>query len=251
MDQIKTGKFIADERKKKGYTQRQLAEQLGISDKTISKWERGNGLPDVTMLQGICEVLHINANELLGLAGWEMVENHDSSMAQEIRENLIAEPLCIEFGSGWIPCFSEGLQTDYVNLCRKNLARRTGMLMPVIRIRDNISLPELGMRIKVYDEIVFEREYDEIAENAYEKIIDQATAVCEAHYARILNKQLVKVLVENVREQYPGAADDLIPEKISYYQVLKRLRSVVTQQGQIRDLLHILEEMEEELTHAG
>lgn len=41
MDQIKTGKFIADERKKKGYTQRQLAEQLGISDKTISKWERG------------------------------------------------------------------------------------------------------------------------------------------------------------------------------------------------------------------
>lgn len=43
MDQIKTGKFIADERKKKGYTQRQLAEQLGISDKTISKWERGNG----------------------------------------------------------------------------------------------------------------------------------------------------------------------------------------------------------------
>lgn len=40
MDQIKTGKFIADERKKKGYTQRQLAELLGISDKTISKWER-------------------------------------------------------------------------------------------------------------------------------------------------------------------------------------------------------------------
>ena len=118
-------------------------------------------------------------------------------------------------------------------------------------VPENISLPELGMRIKVYDEIVFEREYDEIAENAYEKIIDQTTAVCEAHYARILNKQLVKVLVENVREQYPGAADDLIPEKISYYQVLKRLRSVVTQQGQIRDLLHILEEMEEELTHAG
>ena len=47
MDQIKTGKFIADERKKKGYTQRQLAEQLGISDKTISKWERGNGFPEI------------------------------------------------------------------------------------------------------------------------------------------------------------------------------------------------------------
>ena len=51
MDQIKTGKFIADERKKKGYTQRQLAERLEISDKTISKWERGNGFPEISLLQ--------------------------------------------------------------------------------------------------------------------------------------------------------------------------------------------------------
>lgn len=41
MDQIKIGKFIADERKRKGYTQKQLSEKLAISDKTISKWERG------------------------------------------------------------------------------------------------------------------------------------------------------------------------------------------------------------------
>ena len=41
MDQIKIGKFIADERKRKGYTQKQLAEKLGKSDKSVSKWERG------------------------------------------------------------------------------------------------------------------------------------------------------------------------------------------------------------------
>lgn len=41
MDQVKIGKFIADERKIKRYTQKQLSEKLGISDKTISKWERG------------------------------------------------------------------------------------------------------------------------------------------------------------------------------------------------------------------
>lgn len=44
MDQIKIGKFIAEERKKKSYTQKELAEKLGISDKTISKWERGGSL---------------------------------------------------------------------------------------------------------------------------------------------------------------------------------------------------------------
>lgn len=41
MDQVKIGKFISDERKEKGYTQKQLSELLGISDKTISKWECG------------------------------------------------------------------------------------------------------------------------------------------------------------------------------------------------------------------
>ena len=97
---------ISRARQDRGMTQEAFATRLGVMPQAVSRWERGNGLPDVTMLQGICEVLHINANELLGLAGWEMVENHDSSMAQEIRENLIAEPLCIEFGSGWIPCFS-------------------------------------------------------------------------------------------------------------------------------------------------
>ena len=50
MDQIKIGRFIADERKRKGYTQKQLSEKLGISDKTISKWERGNGFPEVSLL---------------------------------------------------------------------------------------------------------------------------------------------------------------------------------------------------------
>ena len=48
MDQIKIGGFIAEERKRKGYTQKILSEKLGISDKTISKWERGNGFPEVS-----------------------------------------------------------------------------------------------------------------------------------------------------------------------------------------------------------
>lgn len=48
MDQIKIGKFIAERRKSKKLTQKQLAEKLSISDKTISKWECGNGLPEVS-----------------------------------------------------------------------------------------------------------------------------------------------------------------------------------------------------------
>ena len=57
MDQIKIGRFIADERKRKGYTQKQLSEKLEISDKTISKWERGNGFPEVSLLLPLCNEL--------------------------------------------------------------------------------------------------------------------------------------------------------------------------------------------------
>ncbi len=65
MDQLKTGKFIAEMRKSKGLTQKQLADALLISDKTVSKWECGNGLPEVSLMLPLCELLGITVNELL------------------------------------------------------------------------------------------------------------------------------------------------------------------------------------------
>ena len=65
MDQIKTGKFISALRKEKGLTQLQLADILSISDKTVSKWERGAGLPEVSLILPLCEALGISVNELL------------------------------------------------------------------------------------------------------------------------------------------------------------------------------------------
>ncbi len=65
LDQVKTGKFIAQLRKEKGLTQKELADSLGISDKAVSKWETGNGMPDVSLMQSICEIFDININELL------------------------------------------------------------------------------------------------------------------------------------------------------------------------------------------
>lgn len=65
MDQLKTGKFIAQRRKNKSLTQRQLAEKLGVSDKAVSKWECGNGLPEVSLMMPLCDILGISVNELL------------------------------------------------------------------------------------------------------------------------------------------------------------------------------------------
>ena len=65
MDQIRIGKFIAETRKSRNLTQRQLADALSISDKTISKWECGKGLPEVSLMLPLCAVLDITVNDLL------------------------------------------------------------------------------------------------------------------------------------------------------------------------------------------
>ncbi len=65
MDQQKIGAFIAECRRKRGYTQLQLSEMLGITDRAISKWETGKSLPDASIMLKLCEILKITVNELL------------------------------------------------------------------------------------------------------------------------------------------------------------------------------------------
>lgn len=89
MDQIKIGKFIAEMRKQKGLTQRQLAETLLISDKTVSKWETGRGLPEVSLMMPLCEILDINVNELL--SGERLAEEAYKQKAEENMMNLVKE----------------------------------------------------------------------------------------------------------------------------------------------------------------
>lgn len=83
MDYIKIGKFIFERRKEKKLTQAKLAEMLFVSEKTVSKWENGNGLPDTMLLPKLCEVLEVNINELLS------GEKLDSSAYQQNAENNI------------------------------------------------------------------------------------------------------------------------------------------------------------------
>ncbi|QOR36791.1 helix-turn-helix transcriptional regulator [Clostridium sp. 'deep sea'] len=65
MNSAKTGTFISTLRKQKSLTQKQLAEQLGITDKAISKWERGLGYPDIETVLPLAKALGVTANEIL------------------------------------------------------------------------------------------------------------------------------------------------------------------------------------------
>ena len=84
MDLIKIGTYIAGKRKALGMTQKQLAEQLGMSDKSVSKWERGICLPDVALYAELCQILGISINEFF--AGEDIAKE---DLVQKSEENII------------------------------------------------------------------------------------------------------------------------------------------------------------------
>ncbi len=84
MDLNKIGNFISECRKEKGYSQVELASRLNISNKTVSKWERGNGFPDVSLLMPLCEELNVSVNELLSGEKLQEEEYH-----KKAEENLV------------------------------------------------------------------------------------------------------------------------------------------------------------------
>lgn len=65
MDQEKIGKFIAYMRREKKITQNELAEKLGVTDRSVSNWENGKNMPDLSLFKPLCEILNISINELL------------------------------------------------------------------------------------------------------------------------------------------------------------------------------------------
>lgn len=84
MDQIKIGKFIATCRKKQNLTQMQLAEMLNITDRAVSKWERGKAMPDSSIMLDLCDILKISVNDLLS---GEVISMNQYN--QELEKNLL------------------------------------------------------------------------------------------------------------------------------------------------------------------
>ena len=85
MDQIKIGRFIAECRKKQNLTQMQLAEELEITDRAVSKWENGKSMPDSSIMLDLCGLLKISVNDLLN-GEVVIMENYNEKTEQLLLE---------------------------------------------------------------------------------------------------------------------------------------------------------------------
>lgn len=84
MDQIKIGKFIAQIRKERNMTQLDLANMLGVTDRAISKWENGRGMPEISLIKPLCDALSISVNELFS---GERISNEQ--LTDKAEENIV------------------------------------------------------------------------------------------------------------------------------------------------------------------
>ena len=89
MNQIKIGKFIAECRKMVNLTQIQLADKLGITDKAISKWERGIAMPDSSLMLELCDILGISVNELLN--GEKIIMENNNQKNEQLLLDMAKE----------------------------------------------------------------------------------------------------------------------------------------------------------------
>lgn len=173
MNQIITGQFIKECRKEKGLTQEQLAEKLSVSPKTVSKWECGNGLPDVSLMLPLCNELGITVNELLSgckIASEnyrEKAEENLISALKERKENkkkIILEVIiaCISVLSGTLLCgltviLDMPLNLRIILICVGLTVLVTGVVVCCVMDRDtgyfecpkckNLFVPSLGAYI--------------------------------------------------------------------------------------------------------
>ena len=89
MNQIKIGRFIAECRKKVNLTQMQLAEKLDITDKAVSKWERGVAMPDTSIMLELCDILCISVNELL--SGEKIIMENSNQKNEQLLLDMAKE----------------------------------------------------------------------------------------------------------------------------------------------------------------
>lgn len=130
MDQTKIGKFISECRKNKGLTQMQLAEKLNITDRAISKWETGKGMPDSSIMLELCNELGISVNELLSGEKIEMDNyNHkaeenfielkrSSEKIERTLQNILMffKVLSIILSAGAVVAFAAHLVMNYLGI---------------------------------------------------------------------------------------------------------------------------------------
>lgn len=248
MDIQRLGDTIATYRQNRKMTQEEFASRLGVTSQAVSKWERGLGCPDITLIEGICTILKISPEALFEVRlEEELAEQASPKGYEQAMRWLCSEPVELLIGIDLIEAVVNGLKTDTVDTVRLETAKSRGALLPVIRIRDEGGMDKRRFCIRCYGKELLAEELDAVTPESFRYMIQRAADVVCENYAGILNRDMVRLLVDNVKEHYPAAAES-VPEIISYGFLRQVLAGLLEKGKSIRNLIKILEITEDCIT---
>lgn len=236
-------------RQERGYTQKQLAHLLGVTEQAVSKYERGNSYPDVVMLDGISNVLDCSLDYLFQYESGKKNLLHQDSIERrnEINKYLLPDIISLQFGEKLVPIFLEESKQgfSYINQLRQEIASHWGITIPIIRFMDQPVLAENEYQICIYGISVYRSIVDNINQNGLILILEKLKEVIFQNIDRVLNNQSVYFMIENLRKKYPYVVKDIIPEIISYSKLRQVLVYLIKNcKMTVRPLILIIEAIE-------
>lgn len=226
-------------RQERGYTQKQLANSLGVTEQAVSKWERETSYPDIMMLNGISEVLECSLDYLFQFEpGKKNLLNQDSvERKAEINRHLLPDIISLTFGEELVPMFVEENKQGFphVNAFRRKIASQWGLVLPAIRVMDDFVLEPAEYQICVNGLPVCKEMLTSRDESGWKMICAKLKEQIFAHLGHIINNQTIYYMVENLKKNYPYVVEGIVPERISY-SLRGRSSSVCLQSIDVRSI---------------
>lgn len=252
MMQNNLGSKILECRQNRGMTQEELAGRIGVTPQALSKWERGQSLPDVTLLADLCSILGCSADYLLGTMTEKITENDDEKSQNEIWENLrnCLEPLELTFGTDLVPAFVDKSFVGDIVEARKHLSK-VGILMPLVRVKDDMQLAPNEFVILSYGKELHREKVEELSDSPSKFIVEILEQVVRDHYAEILNRDMVREMVENLQKKYPALISETVPAKISYGFLTDVLKKFVSRGNSPVYFVRVIEILDDTLRRKG
>lgn len=247
-----TAARIASARRELGFTQEELAQQLGVTAQAISKWERGLSLPDISLLLALSRILHSSLEQLPDDETAPSVPIKQMSDYDHIMESLAPlryDHLLLHIGIGIAKqCAPE--EMAHIKAIRALILTDTGVLLPAIRIMDDDSLADGACQLTSYGEAIWEHTYAKPADTSFKDIASEVENAIRKNLPLFVNRHMILLLVENLRNHLPYCVEGVVPERISLTELTRHCRSLVAEGKSIRNLPGILSDLEDRLDTA-
>lgn len=191
----------------------------------------GQSLPDIITFSQLCNILDVSADVLLETNSNIISENTDVHINTEILKELRQCQASLEliFGKDLIEAFQKQPIMPYIAEIRLDLARQ-GLLMPIVHIKDNLEINTREFMVLSYHRVLYSQEVENIDENTTKNIAQQLSETVQKNYGYILNNDIVRKIVENLKVDYPALVEGIIPEHISY-SLLKNVMVKLLERG--------------------